>query len=202
MIHGVQKIFPLFAEKWRQQSAVPPWDDTTEWTKTVLKVLRALGKAEGYAVYPDPEHQDDYFRHEYMSLDQCWTVEADGRHWMQLAVESEWQGRDEPLEDFYKLAELKCPWKVMLFSSDEDSQKKALDRFSSWIEKLKFQLEHEQYLILVFQRTNPRRSYGTYTLSGWLMDAAGNRRELGVRTFGYDQRSEEHNAPAANPTLR
>lgn len=169
----------------------------------MLEVLRAIGKAEGYVVYPDPEHNDGYFQGEYMSLDQCWTAEGSGQYWMQLAAESEWQGRDEPVEDFYKLAELKCPWKVLIFSADEDGQKETLDQFSSWLKNLKFKLEHEEYLILAFQRANPLRSNGTYTLSGWCLDATGNSCKLGVRMFGYsDRKAEKRNAPAVDPTLR
>ena len=192
MITNVQELFPYFAERWKEQSVLRTWDDTTGWTEAVLGYLRAIGRAEGYEVYPDPEHPDDYYRHEYMSLDQCWTTEKDGKYWMQLAVESEWQGSEEPLEDFYTLAELKCPWKIMIFSANEDARNMALDQFSSWLRKLKFQLGHEWYLIMVFQRTDPRYTNGAYMLSGWLLDATGKRSELGTRSFAYGQQAAQY----------
>lgn len=93
-----------------------------EWTKAVIDTLVAMGKNQGYEVYPDKEAGMGE-----VLLDCVWyDVEKEPYVYkkMILGAESEWGteenkalNTEEVIFDFYKLLDFRCESKVMIFST-------------------------------------------------------------------------------------
>lgn len=175
----VEALFGEFLNKWKVAGSSLRWDDSLKrWTETVLKCFRDMGKERKYEVFPDPENEDDYYRHQYLSLDQCWTKEESADpYWMQLALESEWLDHKEVKEDFWKLTELKCPWKVMVYA-EERTETRFIETLNTIVGKHRFKAETEQYLVIVFRKDASLRERGGYSISGSVIQGTGGFSEI------------------------
>lgn len=118
-----------------------------DWTKAVKATLLDIGVEKGCYVAPHAELRQG----EYM-LDIVWFRNSDTAD-IVLAVECEWGGKRNVLEDFDKLLHIKAPLKVMIFSTsrhDEQAQAVLKEIQASYMEKFTQHVEGEHYILIEF----------------------------------------------------
>ncbi len=122
-------------------------DSSPDWTRVIKKVLREYGQEKGLSVYPSPAQLGRQFK--AWLLDVIWYNETTGT--ISLALESEWGGKDDVLDDFGKLLCIKAPLKVMVYFADQGS---VISSLQESLGVFDHHVAGEQYLVVEFHGNN------------------------------------------------
>lgn len=121
-------------------------DSSPDWTRVVNEALREYGQEKGLSVYPRPAQTERRFRQ--WLLDMVWYNETTGT--ISLAMESEWGGKEDVLDDFGKLLCIKAPLKVMVYFAYKGS---AISSLEESLAVFDHHVAGEQYLVIEFHGT-------------------------------------------------
>ena len=99
-------------------------DGDTDWTAAVKQALCRLGLEKKFKVFGSVHLVTENIKRREWMLDLVWDSSARGG--IELAVESEWGGQKEVLDDFEKLMCVKSPLKLLVFSSGESEKRPAI----------------------------------------------------------------------------
>lgn len=132
-----------------------------QWTKAVKNVLIEMGENQNFEVYPNP-----HVNKGELLLDVAW-YDSDGDkvpyvyRKMILGAESEWGSEiskkgniGEILDDFYKLLDFKCEYKVMIYTTYSWDDRYILELRNELIKTLENYENHvigEKYIFIEFQ---------------------------------------------------
>ncbi|MGA8491391.1 MAG: hypothetical protein WB711_13275 [Terriglobales bacterium] len=124
----------------------PPCDGGSKpmWNVAVRSVLRDMGTNFGYRTYL-----------EWCRLDVMWWGKSPER--MMLVAESEMASHIDGVEDdFEKMPSYKCPFKLLVFSTDVEGVKKNAE---GYLQLFGQHVKDEEYLLIGFTASGPRCPY-------------------------------------------
>src|SRR5262249_4280838 len=130
--------------------ALPPCvnDGREAWTRSTRATLKDLGKQNGYEEFYDNGWMEDFI---------WWTKTTEQ---LALVVESELKVNPADIQsDFEKLTVFKCPWKLLIFSSNPG---KVLALAEAHLRRLSQHVAGEEYLLIGF--TNIGARYFRFTI--------------------------------------
>ena len=115
---------------------------------------------------------------EYL-VDLCWWKEQDGRYWLELVLESEWQpSKGEIEQDFYKLVDVKARLKVWVCCWGERQMQACQPSLSQAVSKARFKFPEEEYLIINLPYSEKPEYTDCVVVEGFWMNWQGQQSPL------------------------
>jgi hypothetical protein len=105
-IPEVKELFQIFQQKFSKETLPDSWENSPEWTTTVLGIFKDVGRSLGYT--PNKE---------YLRLDQTWEIRHSDLSTIAVAIEVENTDRVEEIldDELQKLLDVKAFLKVLMF---------------------------------------------------------------------------------------
>ncbi len=165
-----QMLITRIPDRQQQFDEIIKSKDFTSWTLAAKYALKEIGDEFKYeSIFTDSKAGAREFL-----VDFLWWHRGEDGEWAVLACESEWgntrnvRGNPQAVaEDFEKLFSLKSIFKLLLFSSYDDSrrQEEIINELNRYLQLYGGHVEGEQYLVIDFSK-QPRSWSVVITKSG------------------------------------
>ena len=139
------EFFETFSKKFKSSQPLPGWDETTPWTRLVLKTLiRDMGQEFGFEPQPPPQ--------EWLGLDQIWPLTVE-RQVSTIAVAIEHEASVESWENVVddegsKLIDVKARLKILVHYPETGDFEAFAKGWASGIMIQELRLVEEHYLLI------------------------------------------------------
>lgn len=177
-------LYKMIISDWSIRKDTMPWGkEDPIWTQWIKDYFYEKGKKLGYEA--EKTKSNNQGEGEYL-VDLCWWKEKEktSTYWLELILESEWNSsKDEILQDFYKLIDIKAALKVWVCSWGEKQMKERLSQTCDYILTARFKIPEEQYLILNLPESKIANFNDSITIIGWLIDNQGQKKSLGYKSI-------------------
>ena len=185
-----REMYHMIAEDWKAEKDLLPWDKSDrEWTRWIKDYLDR--KSEKFNCRTERTNSGSRGQGEYL-VDLCWWQEKDetGHYCLQLILESEWNcAKDELLQDFYKLIDIKAALKIWICSWGENQVKERLQLACKYVSRAKYKIPGEEYLIINLPVNKISNYKDRMVIEGWLIDYKGQEEILEPSTIERNNRS-------------
>jgi hypothetical protein len=172
-----KELFGLFQEKLSKEVLPDSWEDSPQWTTTVLGIFNEIGRSLGYMP-----------KKEYLRLDQTWEIRHSDVSTIVLALEVENTGRVEDVldDELQKLLDIKAFLKVLIFYPGipvmMQEEMSTYPEIQEKIQATKIKNSDEKYIVISATYVKPS---STIDVSACSFDSEGKGQELGDFQVNY-----------------
>lgn len=172
-----KELFQVFQDKFAKETLPDSWENSPDWTTTVLGIFNNIGRSLGYT--PNKE---------YLRLDQTWEIRHSDLSTIVLVLEVENTDRVEEIldDELQKLLDVKAFLKVLIFypivpiiMQEEEA---TFPEIQEKIRSAKIKNPDESYVIITAVYVKPS---SIIEVSACSFDSEGKGQELGSFQVNY-----------------
>ncbi|MEM3874698.1 MAG: hypothetical protein QXU45_06160 [Candidatus Bathyarchaeia archaeon] len=171
------ELFEMFKEKFSKSTLPDSWENSDQWTNTILRIFHEIGCGLGYTP-----------RKEYLRLDQTWEIRHPDVSTIVLALEHENTDRVEEIldDELQKLLDVKALLKVLVFyphiPATVHEGEFSFPEIQEKIRSAEIKNSNERYMVITPVYIKPQ---STIEVTASCLDCEGKAEELGSFQIKY-----------------